>query len=991
VGVSDGALTAADTFVLTVTAAPSGLVAAYGFNEGTGTTVSDASGNGITGAINGATWTTGGKYGSALSFNGSSSYVDLGNPAALQITGSITWSAWVKAAADPADDGQIVAKSDETSGWQFKTSPDTGPHTFGVAVSSGANTRAQRYSTAVRSLNAWYHVAGVYDAAARTLDIYVNGVLNDGTLRNTIPASQLNSAVNVNIGRRTGGYYFNGIIDELRIYNRALSATEVQADMNTPVGGSPAPLAPTISDIPGQLTTVNTATAAIPFTVNDADTPVNNLTLSASSANVTLVPNNNIVFGGSGAGRTMTVTPAANQTGTATITVTVSDGALTASDTFVLTVNAVNTPPTISSIAGQTISEDTSTGPISFTVGDAETAAGSLTLGKGSSSLVLVPSDNIVFGGSGANRTVTVTPASNQTGTATITVTVSDGQYAVTTNFLVTVNAVTGTGSIGPLVVSAANPRYFATPAGKTVLLGGSSHWLNLVDSGLVYPPPVFDYDAWLDFLSTNHHNFFRLWAQGLPKKDYTIQDAGPWYQSPQAWPRTGPGNATDGLPKFDLAQFSQAYFDRLRVRVEKAGARGMYVSVMLFDGYHVQFGRRFDDGYPLTGANNINGVDDGGGTRSQDFSVIPAAVLAAEEAYVRKVIDTVNDLPNVLYEIANEAGDYSTAWQQHFIAFIKNYEAGKAFQHPVGFTFQHNGGANSTLYSSSADWISPADDLMPLNDGTHHVVLNDTDHSYYWVDLKEDGPQAWRAFVWRNFTVGNSALFMDPYLMPWVKAGNVRNAPGGCESGPKCTVVDPFWNPIRQNIGYMLDYANGKLDLAKMTPQPDLASVGSCLASARATGAEYLVYALSGGSFTVNLSATTRPLAVEWLNPSTGAIISGGTVTGGASAQTFAAPFSGDAVLYLSDTAAHGALITDWGGALPSPLQITSLTFDAEGIVQVTVEGEIGLVYALEVSSDLVNWTKVSVEANKAGSIVFREQPSTNSIRFYRAKSMSK
>ena len=82
----------------------------------------------------------------------------------------------------------------------------------------------------------WYHVAGVYNASAQTLDIYVNGVQDNGTLRGTIPASQINSAVNVNIGRRSGGYYFNGVIDDVRIYNRALSQAEIQADMNTPVG-----------------------------------------------------------------------------------------------------------------------------------------------------------------------------------------------------------------------------------------------------------------------------------------------------------------------------------------------------------------------------------------------------------------------------------------------------------------------------------------------------------------------------------------------------------------------------------------------------------------------------------------------------------------------------------------------------------------------------------------------------------------------------------
>ncbi len=221
--------------------APSGLVAAYGFNEGGGTTVTDLSGNGITGTIFGAAWTTSGKYGKALAFNGDSSFVDLGNPSALQLTGSMTWSAWVNAAANPVDDGQIVAKSDGPSGWQFKTSPDTGPHTFGVAVSGGAGGNTQRYSVAPRSLNVWYHVAGVYNAAAGTLDIYINGVLNNGVLVGTIPASQIDSPVNANIGRRTGGFYFNGIIDEVRIYDRALSIAEIQTDMNTPVGGAPPP------------------------------------------------------------------------------------------------------------------------------------------------------------------------------------------------------------------------------------------------------------------------------------------------------------------------------------------------------------------------------------------------------------------------------------------------------------------------------------------------------------------------------------------------------------------------------------------------------------------------------------------------------------------------------------------------------------------------------------------------------------------------------
>jgi hypothetical protein len=117
-------------------------------------------------------------------------------------------------------------------------------------------------------------------------------------------------------------------------------------------------------------------------------------------------------------------------------------GGLQATDTFVLTVNSVNDLPTISDISNQTIDEDTSTGAIAFTVGDVETPAGSLVMTGSSSNATLVPNGNIVFGGSGANRTVTVTPAANQFGTITITLTVTDADGGIATNtFVVNVNA----------------------------------------------------------------------------------------------------------------------------------------------------------------------------------------------------------------------------------------------------------------------------------------------------------------------------------------------------------------------------------------------------------------------------------------------------------------------------------------------------------------------------------------------------------------------
>jgi hypothetical protein len=113
---------------------------------------------------------------------------------------------------------------------------------------------------------------------------------------------------------------------------------------------------PTISDVPNQLTQKNQATVAIPITIGDVDDLTgNSLNMSGNSSNTTLVPNANIVFAGSGNNRTVTITPANNQTGTATITVTVTDAfGATASDTFDLRVNA---PPVFGTNNGLTLNQ----------------------------------------------------------------------------------------------------------------------------------------------------------------------------------------------------------------------------------------------------------------------------------------------------------------------------------------------------------------------------------------------------------------------------------------------------------------------------------------------------------------------------------------------------------------------------------------------------------------------------------------------------------
>lgn len=215
--------------------------------------------------------------------------------------------------------------------------------------------------------------------------------------------------------------------------------------------------APTISNVTDKSTNEDTATSAIPFTIDDTITDPASLTVTRNSSNTTVVPLANVVLGGSGASRTVTIIPAANQSGTSTITLTVSDGALTASDTFVLTVTAVNDTPTISDVSNLTISKNTATSAVAFTIGDVETAAGSLTVTRASSNIALVPLANVVLGGSGSSRTVTITPATNQTGTSNITVTVSDGTASANDTFVLTV--------IDGMTLSSWRQTYFSSTA----------------------------------------------------------------------------------------------------------------------------------------------------------------------------------------------------------------------------------------------------------------------------------------------------------------------------------------------------------------------------------------------------------------------------------------------------------------------------------------------------------------------------------------------
>ncbi|HEV3167858.1 MAG TPA: DUF6298 domain-containing protein [Isosphaeraceae bacterium] len=447
---------------------------------------------------------------------------------------------------------------------------------------------------------------------------------------------------------------------------------------------------------------------------------------------------------------------------------------------------------------------------------------------------------------------------------------------------LISRETLAGTPISEPLRRLDSNPRYFTDGSGKAILLVGSHNWHNFQDNGHRLPtgddpPPAFDYDSYLDFLDKHNHNFFRLWRWEAPRWS-DAQPAGVVkYCLPHPWKRTGPGLAADGKPKFDLTEFDSDYFTRLRERITKARDRGIYVSVMLFEGWELQFTDAWKY-HPFHGPNNVNQIDadpTGRGLLLNQLRDDPMGkkVLELQEAYLRKVVDTVNDLDNVLYEACNEANADSTPWQYHIIRFVHDYESSKPKRHPVGITFMYPGGTNKILIDSPADWISPNPGTSeenykgnPSPRDVGKVIVNDTDHLWGHTG----GDSVW---VWRSFTRGLNLLFMEE-LTP-----------------------SPTWqDSARVAMGQVRRYSQ-RINLARMLPLPSLMQTGFVLAD---RGREYLAYQDgSQGEFSLDLQDAPGRFTVEWFDITQGKVIPARAVEGGAR-RVFTTPFPGPAVLYL-------------------------------------------------------------------------------------------
>jgi hypothetical protein len=438
----------------------------------------------------------------------------------------------------------------------------------------------------------------------------------------------------------------------------------------------------------------------------------------------------------------------------------------------------------------------------------------------------------------------------------------------------------------GPLSVRSSNPRFFVDSNGKAVYLSGVHLNNDLIDRS---DKTVLDFASYLNFLQQYEHNFVRLWA--WEQAAWTNESTAMITFDPLPYQRKGPGTALDGGRKFDLTRFNQAYFDRLRSRVVEAGQRGIYVSVMLFQGFSSQRkamgGGNPWAGHPFNVRNNINGIngDPSGNDNGEEVHSLTVPVITSlQEAYVRKVVDTLNDLDNVLYEISGDAPSSSREWQYYMINYLKRYQVTKPKQHPVGMSYLYLGSADDLL-TSPADWILlPGTDTNPPLAAGSKVIFSD-------MDPKLLSSTTSYPMVWKSFMRGLNPIYLESGL----------TSASGDEN-------------VRDSMGYALKYSQ-LVDLSSMSPNSELCSSGYCLIN---PGREYLVYLPTGGTVRVDLSAASGSFVATWFSPVTGRTTSGGTVSAGIPIL-FTSPIDGDAVLYLQAMPALSSQSSDTSIGLSS------------------------------------------------------------------------
>jgi hypothetical protein len=394
------------------------------------------------------------------------------------------------------------------------------------------------------------------------------------------------------------------------------------------------------------------------------------------------------------------------------------------------------------------------------------------------------------------------------------------------------------------LRVNPANPHWFEY-GGRAVALFGSGLWTIIPDQSV----DIAEHNRWYAEAGANANraSLFAFCA--------TVNDG----NGLCPWPRTGPGQARNGRPKFDLDRWDERFWKRLNQYFADCEHRGIFVLLQMFDEPYTEGGEERWGSNPFNPDNNINDIPGlprgaagnmASGAEAAFYNPDNAALMRYEDGLIRRLLDeTATRYGNIIYEIGNEINlDSETPkqvqWQQHWIDFFRRYER----EHGVQLLLTNDTRRN--LVVAAGDGFQVINDHgFPLPRGdrvTADAILervtedfrefrrpiinsrpaSDPDRSDYPDRVTE---AQGRLIFWSYFLAGGHVIGFRTTEESW-KAGRAAER--------ILTALRSFINTV---------------DLGRLRPHPELADNHLCLAD---PGTEYVVYLPDGGSAVVNLSA---------------------------------------------------------------------------------------------------------------------------------------
>jgi hypothetical protein len=456
-----------------------------------------------------------------------------------------------------------------------------------------------------------------------------------------------------------------------------------------------------------------------------------------------------------------------------------------------------------------------------------------------------------------------------------------------------------------PLSLHPQNPHYFLFRDKPTLLITSGEHYGAVLNT-------AFEFTGYFEELARHKLNQTRTFSgtyREIPESfnitDNTLAPKPDKYLCP--WARSDQPGAADGLNKFDLSQYDEKHFTRLKSFIAEAGKHGIVVEYVLFC---TLYNDKLWDINPMNPKNVVNDLGANQINRREVFTTKHPRLLAFQEAFVRKAVKELNHFDNLYFEICNEPYFEGVAddWQAHIAKTIADAEKDLPNKHLIAQNIAND--------KKKVEKVTPHVSILNFHYATppetvelnylHNLPIADDETGFRG---KED--VHYRTEAWDFIIAGGSAYSnLDYSFTPGHPTGTLKDykSPGGGSED------------LRKQLSILKSFMEG-LDFIQMKPANQIIKSGQatlpldrkrshsdsakqavmtarCLAH---SGQQYALYLRGGTSATLILDLPTGQYKADWLNTKTGNIDKSETLTGSSTTQVSSPPYTEDIALRIA------------------------------------------------------------------------------------------